>query len=1430
MEIIPFIEGIGQKRGNRLIKFGITTLEDLRRMDIDVVAQATGLSRRRLRKYKAMAELQTIEAIDHQIAEALVCKGGIHNLEMLASLNAIDIAKVIRDGIDANIISDDYLALGLADFDAWLGQAQYYLSNEGAMPRPNGLGGFMVVRPSLGQPLLLSVDGLDAFDITVAGGWTDSADHNPPSPDEIRANLVGVRLSCSAREGRFSQPLRIIEVHQRVIYDEIEPNIHNTCTAPYRSRHYQYLAGYRWECRVTVGLEMGEVSPPENAWPAMCDIEYLGGVVYHAISVSTPLSYLDLKILHVTDSHVAGRNDQVRDFFLDLIYLEPWEQKLFEVRYRNYNDNLRAVIQYANERWAAGDLDLIVLTGDVVDHIYDGYFDFGRDKYYYGYRTFATDDADRARSNFEVFVDIITGRDARGEELRVPIYVVPGNHDYYKHEPLMALDLKTDPQWWLKCLAGLAGRSVASTYEQDAKVDRGHSWQLSKRECLQFDAWKQGEAYDEIPLDEPVVPLGDAFKFLASSVFDFARTYLPAISYDVNYRFHVGWHQFVALNTGFDIGMPSENRIYMVEGDFSQYNVLEQRFLGDHVLGWGYSVEHDELLQAARSAAREEGGEYGTVFMLHHAPIIHEKQEREYHGPICVQQLDTLQWMLPPCNLDYDIGLAMGRTLGNDGKRVHVSLCGHTHDTSEYRIRVFPDEHGTTDDVGFYARRYSDEIAENIDRNWLQRHHPLSLLSGSLKARHPRVRELDIYAFGLRRQEMNNFVPRLGQTRTAGPMACFVSGTAGDFSSLGFRADVRNSCAPQFRYDTALHADWRLAMSDIASHFREIISVGEATTSLIFASLMPVIVGSREEQKRIFHIRQVCDRLGIEYDDDDGYVDLFSNQLTQITHKVYYAVLDSLGYESMDEMPEELRQRQFLPSICFAAAFKRWLNRFGLNPSAGTDALDPVYVLQHDCELYQGLYGCVDRDIVALFEYAEADPLNPFRLWFAMESSYLAEYGGYAEDYRNSADPSVHLSFCPEHSAEEILNEVMDRYHLQVDRLLLQGGMESVRRFYGESAARLNAWSAFSGALQDADNLTDWVEQQGWDAERIKMDQSAKIALIVERMVPVVHVPEPQLHTSKALLDFGLQGVGRSPRTDSFSITNEGDAPLTIHALELVGSYRFSAPVTTPWQIFPHGREPLFIDIEQIELGANDGMLTIHSDDPNEPTKHIPLYCIGVHWFYVGAGEVEFGQVPIHRQKDLSVVISNKGPEELIVDRIEVSGGSFSIGLSAPLIIAGDSHGMVPVTFRPTAITDFTGELTVECSAYIERPVVNIVLHGDGVDWFRVDPESIDFGRIPEGQMSDPISLKVMNNHTESVTITGLKLFVDPQATGIFTLLMPTGDDYDITIGSDASFDLGIVRAYPSNQGVFVGNLNIGYCAADSTRGTKSVPLRVEGV
>jgi hypothetical protein len=116
-----------------------------------------------------------------------------------------------------------------------------------------------------------------------------------------------------------------------------------------------------------------------------------------------------------------------------------------------------------------------------------------------------------------------------------------------------------------------------------------------------------------------------------------------------------------------------------------------------------------------------------------------------------------------------------------------------------------------------------------------------------------------------------------------------------------------------------------------------------------------------------------------------------------------------------------------------------------------------------------------------LFAFAGQDGDNPFRLWYAYESTFLAELGGYKVEDRNELDPAFYLEWACSLPREAIVADILVKYQLQAEQQFAHSGIERLRQFYSTTSARLETWAATRDPIDPEyymGQCSDWDSQQ----------------------------------------------------------------------------------------------------------------------------------------------------------------------------------------------------------------------------------------------------------------------------------------------------------------------------------------------------------------
>lgn len=314
----------------------------------------------------------------------------------------------------------------------------------------------------------------------------------------------------------------------------------------------------------------------------------------------------DFQAIHVTDSHVAWRNDTICDV------LEPAFPAIRD-HFVNFNQSLRDFITFANARHREGTLDAVVLTGDLVDFVHENYAArHGRTrKPALGLRP--EPHHPRPIDNLELFRDLMVGWSSHpgvivGDELEVPLFTVLGNHDYRPNEYPLIHTLHLT----------VAGIDLSSLHPDPIR---------------EYSAFRLTE--DQACAYEGGIPHLDSD--VAASFVEYTTapptSYRALVNPDADWVAELGPHRLVGLDTGHDDGVVTSILDYLLRSG------AEKIFIEGSPNSVGFGAEQVALL-ATQARATE-----GLLLIACHSPLVnmrsgphHLLREAEHVRPFSAEQ------------------------------------------------------------------------------------------------------------------------------------------------------------------------------------------------------------------------------------------------------------------------------------------------------------------------------------------------------------------------------------------------------------------------------------------------------------------------------------------------------------------------------------------------------------------------------------------------------------------------------------------------------------------------------------------------------------------------------------------------------------------------------------------------------------------------
>ena len=337
---------------------------------------------------------------------------------------------------------------------------------------------------------------------------------------------------------------------------------------------------------------------PERSW---------ANVNFHAVYLSDQ-DWQDFSLCQITDTHVSWRNDTL------CTVLEPRFPGIRD-RFINFNQNLRDFIRYANTRHAQGQLDAVVLTGDIADYVRDNFDQrLGRER---PKDLQAEPFGPAPIDNFELFRDLVVAWPSHaglvvGDELAVPMFTVPGNHDYRRNEYPLIHKLKIE----------LAGIDLSSLHEDP--IREYSTFDLTEDEACAYEGGL-------VDIDD-----NRAASFVEREQ-GLPLSYAMLVNPDADYQVALGPHRLIGLDSGPDDGVVTTILAYLLRRGSAQM------FVAGSPNSVAFSAGQIDFLREQVKATR------GLVFVACHSPLVnfhhvphHFLRESEHKGAFTDEERDQL--------------------------------------------------------------------------------------------------------------------------------------------------------------------------------------------------------------------------------------------------------------------------------------------------------------------------------------------------------------------------------------------------------------------------------------------------------------------------------------------------------------------------------------------------------------------------------------------------------------------------------------------------------------------------------------------------------------------------------------------------------------------------------------------------------------------
>ena len=262
---------------------------------------------------------------------------------------------------------------------------------------------------------------------------------------------------------------------------------------------------------------------------------------------------------------------------------------------------------------------------------------------------------------------------------------------------------------------------------------------------------------------------------------------------------------------------------------------------------------------------------------------------------------------------------------------------------------------------------------------------------------------------------------------------------------------------------------------------------------------------------------------------------------------------------------------------------------------------------------------------------------------------------------------------------------------------------------------------------------------------------------------------QPAVSPSPGSWDFGDRRVGTTSPGKNFTISNSGNAPLTVSSVALsgtnAGNYTVSAEdCTTSSPIAPAGSCQVTVTFHPSAIGARTASVDLSSNAPSSPTS-ISLTGNGTEpTLSTSTGTVTFGpQLVGTTSGSQTLTVTNIGGAPLSVSSVAVTGADASqydvaSDACSGQVVAPTATCDVTLTFKPTSTGAHDGANLVLASDDPSSPAT-VALHGSGVaPALSTSTGTVAFDPQQVGTTSASKTVTVSNSGTAPLSVTSASL------------------------------------------------------------------------
>ena len=299
-------------------------------------------------------------------------------------------------------------------------------------------------------------------------------------------------------------------------------------------------------------------------------------------------------------------------------------------------------------------------------------------------------------------------------------------------------------------------------------------------------------------------------------------------------------------------------------------------------------------------------------------------------------------------------------------------------------------------------------------------------------------------------------------------------------------------------------------------------------------------------------------------------------------------------------------------------------------------------------------------------------------------------------------------------------------------------------------------------------------------------------------------------------LNFGVVVVGNT-ETLSDTITNHKPKPITISSIQGLGTDFQVTGLSLPLVLGAGQSVPFTVALKPSEPGIPVAKIAF-TDENAQPYVSISAIGLAVIRGKLSASPspIAFGNVQVGANRTQTVTLLNYGGTNLTIKQATLTGAAFSLGnISLPLTLTPGQTTSIPVSFAPTQVGNFTGNISFATTSGVHVNRINMFvfnLTGNGVSsaGLTPNPANVTFGNTQVGTMV---------TQTETITNGGSAAITLSQATTTGSGFSFKGPSLPLTLSAGQAVAF-TVNFDPNAGGASTGSLTV---AAMNT--TTSAPI-----